>query len=457
MRRRSGTQAASNSGDIRSINTLLDAAGPGPARARCARPRGRGLVFGLPAGFSPWVCRVPACGRRGPALRFRLLDLPGSLLRPVPSSTVAEVNDWWSDRLPLRLPREALPLLDAWAADNEAAKGSASTSSSHDPGPGRSPEDIDALTAFLRQKAEAGESFRFNVLWRERQGGRSYPFVIDGYARKLTISRNAYDAAGKAGPRHLLAAIRRDVRGCMEPPGGWTLLVGDFVACHPHLGLALSGDAQLARDLRGDFHQLIGDMAARKRDRATRRRVGKQLNNCLLFGASPAGLRHAIVEELGDDPGLDRAKHTWEQWWARYPALASFRDEVISLVAQAQQENLAIEIVAPSGWTSRFGAGEVRGVVGKGKKPAPGPKGAWRSVFSAMFRAVEGDLLDRTLAHFHESRGIHGGRPALPLYDGLYVAARHGDEGMVADALKHAAGLAATELSVPEMRMVVTP
>ena len=128
-------------------------------------PRLAGL--GLPGGLPLWARRVSARGRRGPALRFRLLDLPGSLLRQVPSSTIAEVNAWWADRVQLHIPSEALPLLDAWAADNEAAKGSASSSWSHNPGPGRSPEEVASLIAFLRQKVEAGEPFTFNALWRE--------------------------------------------------------------------------------------------------------------------------------------------------------------------------------------------------------------------------------------------------------------------------------------------------
>ena len=375
------------------------------------------------------------------------------------------VRSIWADHLPLFLTTAALPLLDDWAATNRA-RAQADDSSAPQPyrqsrhGPGHTPAEAASLIGFLRAQAEADTPFSFNALWRERQGGRSYPFYIEDYAGPLTISKNAYEDAGKAKTRRLLAAIRRDVRGCMEPPVGYTLLSGDFRSCHAHIAAALTDDQQLAHDLESDFHQAIGDQLVGSTVPPNRRRdFGKAFNNAMLFGVTPVGLQRNILEEFGKEVGLTWAKKQWAWWWRRYPALAAFRDEVIALVAQAQQSNMALELIAPSGRVSRFSAAEVMGQVAKGSgKLAKGPSGVWRSVFSACFRAVEGDLLDRTLAHWHEQEKlIECGRLVMPLYDALYVAAESGTGGMVACALRAAAERAAEELGIPEMKLVVTP
>ncbi len=199
-------------------------------------------------------------------------------------------------------------------------------------------------------------------------------------------------------------------------------------------------------------------MVASRHDRAMRRKVGKVANNVLLFGASPRGLQRDLHEEFGVVVELGKVGLAWTAWWKRYPALAGLRDDVISLVALAQREDRGLEIVAPSGWTSWFSAAEVKGLVSTGHgKRAPGPDAFWRTVFSALFRAVEGDLLDRTIAHFVADRDHHGGQLALPLYDALYVGAPVGREAVVAQALAQAGAKAAEELGVVGMRMVVKP
>jgi len=106
---------------------------------------------------------------------------------------------------------------------------------------------------------------------------------------------------------------------------------------------------------------------------------------------------------------------------------------------------------------SKFAAAELRGKVRRGRRPAKSPEGVWRTVLSAIFRAVEGDLLDRTLAHWHAGRDAHGGRLCLSLYDGMLIAAPQGAESAVAAALEAAGASAAAELGVPGLRLVVTP
>jgi len=325
-----------------------------------------------------------------------------------------------------------------------------------DLGPGRQPKDAASLISFLRGHAEAGTAFSFNALWKEHQGGRSYPFFIPGYTGPVNISKNAYEAAGKNGARHLLAAIHRDVRALLEPPEGYTLLCGDFVACHAQLAHALTGDTALALDLAGDFHQVTGDALAPWAAAKKRRDFGKAINNCLLYGATAWRVGWYSERFFGEHPGDGWAARAHEWWWDRYPQLAAFRDYVQELVIHAQRENQALHVVAPSGWTSKFSAAELRGKVPKGKRSAKRPEDIWRSVFSAAFRGVEGDLLDRTLVHWHAGRDAHGGRLVLPLYDGLIVAAPQGQEAAVATALKSAGERAAAELGVSGLRMEVT-
>ncbi|MBI2378506.1 MAG: hypothetical protein HYV07_31195 [Deltaproteobacteria bacterium] len=351
-------------------------------------------------------------------------------------------------RVPLVLPRSALPVLDRWQLE---LTGTAPPSFPGwvPEGPGRTPLEATPLIAYLRDHAVCGEPFTFNALHLEPQGGRSYPFFLSDYDGPITVSSNRYEAAAMRGPRLLLAAIRRDVRALFQAPPGWSLLELDFKSCHPAIGLALSGDEQLERDLSGDIHQLIGDAVAPQRAQPDRRTLGKRLNNAMLFGLSSYGARDLSIEVLGRPPLDGTGQGLWSAWWARYPRLAAFRDEVIALVRTVQLEGFALEIVAPSGRRSRFSPAEVRGEVAKGR-PAHGPDGAWRTVFSACFRAVEGDVLNQTLRHLHANDG--GARPALPLYDGLIVAAPTGAEEAAQRALLAAAERAVLDLGIPMLR-----
>ena len=388
-------------------------------------------------------------GRGGsPAVRLSLAAPHGPLSAVSPSSPSA-VRAWFERRVPLVLPPAALPVLARWETEltGEVAP---SIPGWRPEGPGRSPVEAAPLTGFLWACAEAGSPFTFNALWVEKQGGRSYPFFLDGYDGPLTISKRAYEAAGKRGPRLLLSAVRRDVRALFQLPPGWSLLEVDFKSCHAAIGLALSGDPQLAADLDGDMHQVVGDMLVPDVEPTGRRTFGKQVNNSVLFGVTPVGLRRLAREVLGRDPGADKAAAAWEAWWSRYVGLAAFRAGVEALVRQAQAQGCALEIEAPSGRVSRFSAAEVAGKVTK-RRRVSGPDDAWRTVFSAVFRAVEGDLLHRTLAHHHRAAKA-GGQPVLPLYDGMLVAAPVGAEDAVWAELEAAANQAIGELGIPKLR-----
>jgi hypothetical protein len=384
-------------------------------------------------------------GSAGTGSRFRLSLVDRSTLRRVPRADPSEVQTWFGARAPMTVPRVALAILDQWRAE---LRGEAPPSFPgwRPEGPGRTPVEAAPLIALLREHALSGEPFTFNALWREKQGGRMYPFMIPAYRGPITISKRQYEGSR---PRHLLAAIRRDVRAVLEPPPGSTLLELDFKSCHAAIGFALSGDAQLGADLDGDIHQVVGNLVLPQGDERQRRDFGKSLNNAMFFGQSPHGFGHLAKDYLGVIPPEDLCIKIWNGWWVRYPRLADFRDRVNGLVLQAQASRGAVEIEAPSGRTSRFSPAEVLGEVGAGR-PAPGPGGAWRSVFSACFRAVEGDVLNQTLRHFHADS--EGGRLVLPLYDGMLVAAPAGSERPIGDALMRAAERAVQDLGIPRLR-----
>ncbi|MBW2255956.1 MAG: hypothetical protein JRI25_15340 [Deltaproteobacteria bacterium] len=370
-------------------------------------------------------------------------------LQSVPACSLHEIESWWTDRVPLHLEPDALPLLDQWDAELLGSM-PPSFPGWKPEGPGRTPVEAAPLIAFLRHHAEAGTPFTFNALFREHQGGREYPFFIDTYTGKLTISNRAYAKAKDHTSRLMLSAIRRDVRALLRLPQGWTLITGDFKSCHGYLALAVTGDPDLARDLQGDFHQVTGDrMVHPDVEKAKRRDFGKLVNNSMLFGLSARGLQRHAVEFLNHDPGIESASSSWDAWWARYPYLRAFREWVQDLVHQAQVEGRPLEVVSPSGRKSRFSKVEVLGKVAKGSgRREKGPDGAWRTIFSTIFRAVEGDLLQRTLAHFCAGHAGHGGKPVLPLYDALMVAAPLGREQAVWKALEAAGALAAGEIGV---------
>ncbi len=369
-------------------------------------------------------------------------------LQPVPTTTPAEVRAWFAERVPMVLPREAVRLLDQW--DRELRSDAARSGLGGRPeGPGRTPGEALPLIAWLREHAVAGRPCTFNALHREPQGGRMYPYVLSDYVGPLTVSRTKYAEAKRRGPRLMLSATRRDVRQLVTAPSGWSLVELDFRSCHAAIGVALCGDEQLARDVDVDVHQVIGDLAFPDGpDAKTRRRFGKQLNNAMFFGMGVRGLAKLTQELLGRPPRDSTGEKAWCAWWGRYPALAAFRDEVQALVGRAQKLRADLSIVAPSGRVSRFHREELMGRSFSGA-PARAPEDVWRTVFSALFRAVEGDLLDGTLRRLHSSGGR--GRPMLPLYDGGLFAAPVDCEEEFVRALEATAAKAAADLGLQKV------
>ena len=416
-------------GSVRSVRAL---------RSRLTRPHAE-----QDSNVAPTLSRTAA-----PEAMMRIVLAERGSLRRVPLTSAAEVRDWFADRVPMVLPPQAVELLDAWEAELRDAP--SSIPGWRPVGPGRRPEDALPMVTYLRECAVNGESFTFNAVPREKQGGRMYPTYFTAYPGPVTISDNKSAEAKRAGRSLLVSAIRRDVRALIEAPPGWSLIELDFRSCHAAIGVALTGDEQLAADVDADVHQVIGDLAfGSEPDAKVRRAYGKELNNSMFYGRTVHGLAR-LTEDLLRRPPKDRTgERAWNAWWSRYIDLAAFKNEIENLVKNAQTLGQHLEIVAPSGRVLKFSHQELMGRSFKGK-PDKHPDEMWRSVFSAIFRAVEGDLLDGTLRHFHDANA--GGRPVLPLYDGGLFAAPEGDEESVSAALEAAAAKAAADLGVEAVR-----
>jgi hypothetical protein len=378
------------------------------------------------------------------------------VLLPIPPVDKCDVALWWADRVPCVYTPAGVPVLDRWEAELVGAA-PPSFPDWTPRGPGRSEYEAAPLITWLRSRAHSAKPITFNALWKEKQGGRCYPYYLRGYEGQLTISAHSYAAEGKKGPKLLLSAIRRDARPYLCVVSPWVQVEGDFSSCHGYIAFGLSGDDQLKADLAAGFHQVTGDwMLTGDAEAPFRRRIGKAVNNAMLFGMESAGLLRLISKFFPGQVPEAWARRAWELWWSRYPRLAAFRDHIQELVRVAQQARVGFDIISPSGRLSRFAPYEVRGEVGKGtRKVAPGLNGAWRTVFSALFRAVEGDLLDQTLRHFHSIREAHGARLILPLYDGLTIAALPEQQDIAERALTICGRQAAQDLGLPDLRLTI--
>lgn len=354
----------------------------------------------------------------------------------IPAVKPAEVQEWWDDRVPLVLPPQAgLILLQSWEREV---------------GQGTSP-----MIDWLRSTCQGPSAFTFNALWKEKRGGRLYPYFLPGYEGPVTISKYAYQKSSQGGSRLLLSSIRRDVRAALAAPPPWKLISADFTSCHGYISYALSGDVQLAKDLAAGFHETTGAwLLSDEAGPTLRREVGKKMNNAMTFGLGVGGLQRVLAPVLGEAVPADWAEAAWTQWWERYPELREFRDSVAWGVTWAQSRSRRLAFNSPSGWPSSFTPSEVQGKIVHGRPDeAPGPEGAQRAVFSAIFRAVESDLLDQTVRHFHSIREHHGARLMLPLYDGLLVAAPYDSIDLSARALQTCAEAAGSDLGIPGLSL----
>jgi hypothetical protein len=348
-----------------------------------------------------------------------------------------EVREWWEKRVPLIVPMTSLPLLAVWEEDLRK-----------EPEGDRTAEVAIPLARFLRSACSARTAVTFNALWKERKGGRIYPYFLSGYDGPLTMSRYAYEKAGKDAPRLLLSAIRKDVRRNLTLSPRWTLLSADFRSCHGYISFALSGDEQLRVDLEEGFHEITGGwLLAADASPTLARKVGKYVNNAMIFGLGAPGLKRLLDRVLEENLPLEWAEKAWNVWWDRYPRLREFRDGVKQSVLAHQCRGKRLSFISPSGRKVSFSPAEVKGVIyHQSRRDPPGSKGAWRAIFSSIFRAVEADLLDQQIRYLHAIKEHHGCELVLPIYDGLLLAAPRGREEFAMHAIRTCGSFAAADL-----------
>ncbi len=382
------------------------------------------------------------------ALSISLPEISHSLRSDTAKTRARDVRAWWDERPEMLIDEDSLPLLADWmrrisarnhAHGTERKLGYAKTFD----------QNPQPLIQWLTEKARAGEPFTFNALHVERRGGRTYPYFIPAYTGPVTISRDRFQRSEAEGDRLLITNMTRDIRKRLELTGGMVPLEADFRACHAHIALALSGDSALQRDLEGDIHQVVGDaMAPHVRQASRRRLLGKHINNSMFFGVTRHGLARIHKEELGVDAPKGWTRSASMVWWSRYRDLQEFCAELRQRVDLAQATGQGLVLITPSGRPSKYSPADVQGRGAGRSRGATDHEAAWRSIFSGVFRAVEGDLLSRTIARFHADRARHGGAPALPIYDGLLLGAPEGREEQVRSSVKHAANAAAEDVGV---------
>ena len=105
----------------------------------------------------------------------------------IPAVKPAEVQEWWDDRVPLVLPPQAgLILLQSW--EREVGRGTS------------------PMIDWLRSTCQGPSAFTFNALWKEKRGGRLYPYFLPGYEGPVTISKYAYQKSSQGGEKNQRSA-----------------------------------------------------------------------------------------------------------------------------------------------------------------------------------------------------------------------------------------------------------
>lgn len=277
----------------------------------------------------------------------------------------------------------------------------------------------------LSPLARSGQELPISLVVREREGGRRYPFHVPGYCGPRLVSERAYRSVSPGG-RVLLPAIPRAERGAFAAPPGHRYLLADIDRCFPALLATVAGDDALMEAVRGDLHQEAGDAMAPHLPTDGRRRLGKRFNNAVIGLISPAGWgRH--LHDLGLDVSEAEAAAMHARWWARFPAARTFRDTWSDLHHAAARDGRCLQLAFPDGRPYTFDAATVRGFAPRPRwahltDPTARLDASVRTTFSAIWRGIEGVILDEAIARLH-LLGQDGLRLVLPVYDGLVVQA----------------------------------
>ena len=151
-----------------------------------------------------------------------------------------------------------------------------------------------------------------------------------------------------------------------------------------------------------------------------------------------------LLADAGTPTSVGRAAELLDGWWRRYPAAASFRDFVLGRIAYAVGAGLRGEIVAPDGRKFGFSPAELAGVElgNRGRRGAP-------SAFSAIWRCIEGVVIDRAIAALHPFRASHDLRFVLGMYDGVIYSAPAATAGLLANTARLAVEQAMRDVEAP--------
>ncbi len=294
--------------------------------------------------------------------------------------------------------------------------------------PRRSAADVrewfaDDALATLRA---GGRPLPMSVVVREVEGGRRYAFHVPGYAGPRVVSPRAFPRRVRGLDRLLLPAIPRRDRWALCAAAGQRYVLADIACCFPTLLGTVADDEDLLAACRGDLHQASGDVLAPHLAAVDRRRLGKAFDNAIVGLVSPSGWLEQL-RELGMEASLADARRMHARWWARFARARDFRDTWVALHRDVAAANRPLRLVYPDGRPCTFDAATVRGLPPRPRwthlrTPEARRAAATRTTFSAIWRGVEGLILDEAL-HRLTPLGHAGLRLVVPLYDGLLLQA----------------------------------
>jgi len=343
-----------------------------------------------------------------------LANLRRRLGATIPTYTTTEVRSWFAAAAPLYIDPDGLDQgITAWQA----------TTTTTDLAE-RSP-----LISWLKDLAHTGRPLSFSTVYRERQGGRRHLIHIPGQV-DLQLVGKPPQSQGAQWIQQIPRLVRRS--GLRAAPGR-VLILGDIDAANLSFLAAVARDPVLQADIdAGDPHQRLADGLGV--DRA----VGKLMNNALVGLITPVGLRMALADE-GFAVDHARAVGLHNAWWSRYAKAAGLRDALRGRFDRAREEGRGVRIIAPDGRSFTFSRSQVRG-----QRLGVEESTSWKSVFSSIWRSIEGCVLDHALALLHRRRADLDLRLVITMFDGLVSSAPAGRvveaETAVLDAL--VAGLA---------------
>ena len=229
-----------------------------------------------------------------------------------------------------------------------------------------------------------------------------------------------------AGRLHATEPAAQCIPGFVRPafqPNG-LFIDADFVAAHPTIAAARSGDLALARDIasHGYYEGLAGEVVERVRGiewaegvGATHLRSAIKRVVCAFVNGGGAGTvrlylgrvyKNARKERGEAAPGglhlrgiLTLAQWFYTAWWSRYPVLSAWG----TAVARSWQPGVSV----------------VRTMTGRELRvPAVGLNG-WRTLLSAQWSSVEAEAMDHLLSEL--TGNLLGGGVVLPMFDGVLL------------------------------------